>query len=162
AARIDEARLRLTALGAERRRRATARIEELANALETGETPRDGELAALAARLESARSVPGRARRTRVLDVLRKAASWPEAPAAAAGARAGRVGSLADAVREAGRNVVRAMPAGTDPAARRRVLDTLALYGLLFRVGDDGVPLASDREIEKLLSIVHEAIPLER
>ena len=82
-----------TSLGAERRRVTQERIDALVTSLETGEPPAEPDLVPLAARLERARDLPGRARRTRVLDVLRKALAWPEAPAEA-------VADLAAPVRE--------------------------------------------------------------
>jgi len=57
------------------------RVEALVGALETGVPPEDTELARLVGRLESARKLPGRARRRRVLDVLRAATGWSAAPA---------------------------------------------------------------------------------
>lgn len=154
ATRLAEARDRLTALGAERRRRATARIEILARAIERGTMVADPELAALAQRLERARQLPGRARRTRVLDLLRKAVAWAEAPASAVQIVAAPLGeaSFVEVFRAAGRNVVAAMPTGRDPEAREKVLDVLAFYGLLFRIGDDGIPILSTEDVTRALA----------
>ena len=151
---LDAARVRLTSLGAERRRLAQQRIDALVASLESGEPPTDADLAPLVARLERARELPGRARRTRVLDVLRKALAWPEGPAAAASDIAaplqGR--SFSSAVREAGHNMVRALPAARDPELRDKTLSMLAFYGLTFRIGDDGVPLLSPEDIDKAIA----------
>src|SRR5699024_9544233 len=84
AAALADAAVRLTALGAERRRQAQERLESLLQALDSGEPPDDPALAGLGERLERARELPGRARRARVLDVLRKTIAWPEAPAESA------------------------------------------------------------------------------
>lgn len=154
AAALHEARVRLTSLGAERRRQAQARIDALVSALESGEAPADADLVPLVERLDRARELPGRARRTRVLDVLRKALAWPSAPAEAASALALplRDRSFASAVRDAGRAMVRALPAARDPALRDKTLEMLAFYGLTFRIGDDGVPLMSPEDIERAIA----------
>jgi len=150
---LDAARVRLTSLGAERRRVTQERIDALVTSLETGEPPAEPDLVPLAARLERARDLPGRARRTRVLDVLRKALAWPEAPAEAVADLAAplREKSFALLVREAGRHMVRALPSGRDPALRDETLTMLAFYGLSFRIGDDGVPLMSPEDIENAI-----------
>ena len=149
AARLVEAKGRFTALGAERRRQVHTRIEALAAALDTGVPPEDGDLVPLAERLDRARDLPGRARRTRTLDVLRKAIAWPSAPAEAVAriALPLREASFADLVREAGRAIVQALPSARDPVLRDKALDMLAWYGLAFRIDDDGVPLLSTDEI---------------
>jgi len=149
AARLVEAKGRLTALGAERRREAQARIEALATALDTGLPPEEAALVPLAERLDRARDLPGRARRTKALDVLRKAIAWPAAPASAVAriALPLREASFADLVREAGRAIVQALPSARDPSLRDTALDMLAWYGLAFRIDDDGVPLLSTEEI---------------
>ena len=151
---LDAARIRLTSLGAARRRLSQERIDALVSSLETGEAPADADLVPLAARLDRARELPGRARRTRVLDVLRKALAWPEAPAEAVAALAAplRDRSFAAVVREAGRNMVRALPAARDPELRDKTLTMLAFYGLTFRVGDDGIPLLSPDDIDKAVA----------
>jgi hypothetical protein len=154
AATLDAARGRLTSLGAERRRIALARVDALVGSLETGEAPPEADLAPLAARLDRARELPGRARRARVLDVLRKALAWPTAPAEAVAGLAAplREKTFAEAVREAGRTMVRALPSARDPALRDKTLAMLAFYGLTFRIGDDGVPLMSPEDIEKAIA----------
>ena len=154
AAALDAARVRLTSLGAERRRLAQERIDALVSSLETGEVPAEADLVPLAARLERARELPGRARRTRALDVLRKALAWPEAPAEAVAELAAplREKTFAAALREAGRKMVRALPAARDPELRDKTLTMLAFYGLTFRIGDDGVPLMSPEDIEKAIA----------
>lgn len=150
AVRLVEARNHVTALGAERRRNVQARIEALAIALETGAPPGDADLAPLVERLERAAELPGRARKKRTLDVLRKAIAWPEAPAAAVAhvALPLRDRSFADVVRDAGLEIVRALPAARDPKIRDRALDMLGWFGLAFRIGDDGVPLLSSEEVD--------------
>ncbi|MDB4936551.1 MAG: hypothetical protein JWP87_3523 [Labilithrix sp.] len=151
ATRLHEAAVRLTSLGAERRRQAQERIDALVTAIESGALPADADLVPLVERLDRARELPGRARRTRVLDVLRKALAWPAAPAEAVHHLAAplRDKSFAGAVREAGRAMVRALPAARDPALRDKTLEMLAFYGLTFRIGDDGVPLLSPEDIER-------------
>ncbi|HEY8078145.1 MAG TPA: hypothetical protein VIF62_28655 [Labilithrix sp.] len=170
--RLDEARAQLTALGAERKRHAAERIEAVVAALERGAIDVEPEIAALAERLERARTMPGRARRTRVLVVLREAARWPEAFAEgpkksarlpdAIRALAERTASFEDALRDAGRALVRAMPAGRDPDARARILELLAFYGSIFRVGRDGVPALGEKDVERLLEARRDARELER
>lgn len=165
---LDQARVRLTSLGAERRRHAQARVDALVRALETGEPPAgaDADLALLVERLERARDLPGRARRTRVLDVLRKALAWPAAPADSEAvqdlAAPLRDRSFATAVGDAGRAVVRALPAARDPALRDKTLEMLAFYGLTFRIGDDGVPLLSPEDIEKATTKKSDALEISR
>ena len=151
---LHEARVRLTSLGAERRRQAQKRIDALVDALDTGTTPADADLVPLVLVLERARTLPGRARRTRVLDVLRKALAWPTAPSDAVQDLAAplRDRSFASAVRDAGRNMVRALPAARDPELRDRTLEMLAFYGLTFRIGEDGIPLLSPDDIEKAIA----------
>ncbi len=159
---LDEARHRLTSLGAERRRLAQERIDALVAAIDTGEPPTDADLVPLVERLDRARELPGRARRTRVVDVLRKALAWPEAPAEAAQDLAAplRDKTFASAVRDAGRAMVHALPAARDPALRDKTLEMLAFYGLTFRIGDDGVPLLSPADIERAIAKKEEASPL--
>ena len=154
AAALEQAYLRLTALGAERRRLAQERIDALLQALASGEPPADADLAPLVERLERARELPGRARRTRVLDVLRKAVAWPEAPAEAAAHLAApiRERSFEDAVREAGRAIVYALPAARDPAFRDKALGMLAFYGLTFPIGEDGVPMLSREDVDRAIA----------
>lgn len=154
ASHLEQAYLRLTALGAERRRLAQERIESLLAALASGQAAADADLAPLVERLARARELPGRARRTRVLDVLRKAVAWPEAPAEAAAHLAAplRDGSFEDAVREAGRAIVYALPAARDPVFRDRALAMLAFYGLTFPIGADGVPMLSREDVERAIS----------
>lgn len=151
---LDAARVRLTSLGAERRRLAKERVDALVRSLETGAPPPEADLAPLVARLERTAELPGRARRARVVDVLRKALAWPEAPAAAAAAVAAplRSASFASVVKDAGYAMVRALPAARDPAMRDKTLGVLAFYGLTFRIGDDGVPLMSPEDIESALA----------
>jgi hypothetical protein len=151
---LEAARVRLTSLGAERRRLSQERIDALVASLETGEPPAEPDLVPLAARLDRARELPGRARRTRVLDVLRKALAWPEAPAEAVASLAQpiRERTFEMLVREAGRAMVRALPAARDPELRDRTLSMLAWYGLTFRIGDDGVPLMSPEDVEKAIA----------
>ena len=151
---LARARRRLTSLGAERRRLARERIDALASALESGEPPADADLVPLVERLDRARELPGRARRTRVLDVLRKALAWPAAPAEAVHALAAplRDKSFVTALREAGHAMVHALPAARDPALRDKTLEMLAFYGLLFRIGQDGVPLLSPEDIERAIA----------
>ncbi|MBX3191008.1 MAG: hypothetical protein KF819_28690 [Labilithrix sp.] len=148
---LDEARVRLTALGAERRRVARERVEALALAVEIGAPPSDPDLAPLVERLDRARDLPGRARRSRVLDVLRRAIAWPEAPASAVHDLAAplRDRTFGGAVRAAGCAMIQALPAARDPEVRERTLQMLAHYGLLFRVGDDGVPLMASEDVTK-------------
>jgi hypothetical protein len=164
AAALDQARVRLTSLGAERRRDAQARVDALVLALETGEPPVDADLAPLVERLERARELPGRARRTRVLDVLRKALAWPAAPAEAVASLAAPLGgrSFAAAVRDAGTAVVRALPAARDPALRDKTLEMLAFYGLTFRVGEDGVPLLSPGDVERAVAKTRDCADMSR
>jgi hypothetical protein len=151
---LHEARVRLTSLGAERRKQAQQRLDSLVTALETSEPPADPSLAPLVALLERAGELPGRARRTRVLDVLRKALAWPAAPAEAVAHLAAPLQqrSFADAVSEAGRNVVRALPPARDPELRDTTLAMLAFYGLTFRSGEDGVPLFSTDDVERAIA----------
>lgn len=159
---LDEARRRLTSLGAERRRVAQERIDALVLALETGEAPPDADLAPIVERLDRARELPGRARRTRVLDALRKALAWPEAPADAVADLAAplRERSFATAIADAGRAMVRALPAARDPALRDKTLGMLAFYGLVFRIAEDGVPLLSPEDIDKAITKKEDASAL--
>jgi len=151
ARRLDDARVRLTGLPAERRKKATERLGALLAALDgIGPEGGDAELAPLVARLDDARDRPGRARRSRTLDVLRRVLRWPEAPADAAreiaeGAASGE--GFASAVRAAGTAMIRALPAVHDPDERERVLDVLAYHGLAFRTGDDGVPWSTREDV---------------
>lgn len=156
---LDSARHRLTSLGAERRRLAQERIDALVTSLETGAPPADADLAPLVPRLERAGELPGRARRTRVLDVLRKAIAWPEAPAETVALLAAplRDRTFASAVREAGRSMVRALPAARDPELRDSTLSMLAFYGLTFRIGPEGVPLLSAEDIAKAIAKKNDA-----
>jgi hypothetical protein len=151
AAALDAAAARLTAIGAERRKRAEEAVRALADALDGAPPPAD--LDALAERLERARELPGRARRTRVLDVLRKAIGWPEAPAEVVRTLA-EPSALVDfpgEVRRAGLALAKALPAARDPKAPEDAREILALAGLRFRVGDDGVPLRSPEEVATAL-----------
>ncbi len=154
ATQLEQAYLRLTALGAERRRLAQSRIEALLAALANGQAAADADLAPLVERLARAKELPGRARRTRVLDVLRKTVAWPEAPAEATAHLAAplRDGSFEDAVREAGRAIVYALPAARDPVFRDRALMMLAFYGLTFPIGPDGVPMLSREDVERAIA----------
>ena len=151
---LHQARLRLTSLGAERRRQAQERIDALLAALESGAAPADAELVPLALLLERAGTLPGRARRTRVLDVLRKALAWPSAPAEAVHHLAAPLEkrSFTAAVREAARNMVRALPPARDPELRDKTLAMVAFYGLTFRIGTEGVPLMSPEDIERAIA----------
>jgi|GEM_PF-3561320 len=161
-ARLAEASARIAAFGAERRRDAERRIESLASALEEGTTPEASDLAELVPRLARARALPGRARRARVLDVLRAALAWPDAPAAAVRdlASPASANAFAEAVRAAGRALVRSLPSPRDPALRERALEVLAFYGLSFRIGDDGVPLAAAGDVERAFELRDEAASL--
>jgi hypothetical protein len=154
AAALDQACLRLTSLGAERRRQAQERIDTLLAVLETGAAPAEADLGPLAERLERARELPGRARRTRVLDVLRKTVAWPTAPVEAVHDLAAplRGRSFVDAVRDAGRAVVRALPAARDPALREKALGMLAFYGLSFPIANDGVPMLSADDVDRAIA----------
>jgi hypothetical protein len=151
---LHEARVRLTSLGAERRMQAQERVDSLVTALESGEAPADAVLAPLVALLERASELPGRARRTRVLDVLRKALAWPAAPAGAVAHLAAPLQqrSFAAAVREAGRNMLRALPPARDPELRDTTLAMLAFYALTFRTGEDGVPLFTSEDVERAIA----------
>ena len=153
-AALDDARVRLTTLGADRRRQAQERIDALLDALESGEPPAEADLVPLAERLEQARELPGRARRTRVLDILRKTVAWPEAPAGAAHdlAEPLRGRSFTAAVRDAGRAIVRALPAARDPAFRDKALRMLAFYGLSFPSAEGGVPMMSTEDIDRAIA----------
>ena len=170
---LREASLRLTSLAAERRRDADARIDALVTALETGAAPEDDELVPLVALLERAARLPGRARRTRVLDVLRKALAWPAAPveavehlAAPLDDRDERSGlaAFAAAVRKAGKSMVRALPPARDPEVRDKTLVMLAFYGLVFRVegGEGGVPLRTSADVERAIAKQSDAAELAK
>lgn len=161
---LDEARERLTSLGAQRRRQALARVDALVTALETCEPPADADLVPLVARLERASELPGRARRARVVDVLRRALAWPAAPAEAASKLAAPLGrtTFAAAVRAAGHAAVRALPAARDPELRDKTLEMLAFYGLTFRIGADGVPLLSAEDVDRAIAKKNDALEIGR
>ena len=155
AAALDAARVRLTSLGAERRRRragAHRRARLVA---------RDGRGAGRSRPRPARRSPRARAR------APGSRAPHPRARRAPQGARVARGPgrrrrrdlaaplrdrSFAAVVREAGRNMVRALPAARDPELREKTLTMLAFYGLTFRIGDDGVPLLSPEDIEKAIA----------
>jgi hypothetical protein len=86
--------------------------------------------------------------------VLRKTVAWPEAPAEAVHDLAAplRERNFASAVRDAGRAIVRALPAARDPAQREKALSMLAFYGLLFPIGADGVPMLSTEDIDRAIA----------
>ena len=136
---LAESARRLTALGAEQRRRAVERVEALLTALATGDPLADehADLAPLVPRLARAAELPGRSRRARVLDVLRSVIAWPEAPAAAVKDLAEPLARRAfdAAVRAAATAIIRALPTDRDRDARDRTLEMLAFYGLAFRSG---------------------------
>ncbi|OJY22968.1 MAG: hypothetical protein BGO98_33630 [Myxococcales bacterium 68-20] len=144
---LAAAAARVQARAAERRRDARRRVELLATSLRSGELPNDPELAEQAARLDAARELPGRARRRRVLDVLRRAVGWPAAPADAIAPALGahEVGAdYAALVEEAGRTMASSLPVVRDPSLREQNLELLALLALVFPIGDHGVPLEGD------------------
>ncbi|MBX3219925.1 MAG: hypothetical protein KF795_05350 [Labilithrix sp.] len=155
---------RVRARASERRAEARGRVDALAASLRSGAAPTDPELAELTERLDAARELPGRARRRRVLDVLRRAARWPDAPAdlLAAALGAHQVGDdYADLIEEAGRAMASSLPVVRDPSLREASLELLAELGLVFPIGDDGVPLdGDDGEAPRLLQRLPEVLEL--
>lgn len=163
AAALTAASSRIQASASERRHEARARVRALADALRSGEAPEDAELAELAERLEGARDLPGRARRRRVLEVLRRAARWPAAPASllspALGAHEVTV-AYADLVEEAGRALSSSLPVVRDPSLREASLALVAELGLVFPIGDGGVPLDDAEETARLAARASEILDL--
>jgi hypothetical protein len=148
---LAAAAARIRARPNERRREARERVDVLVGALRSDEAPADPELAALAERLDSARELPGRARRRRVLDVLRRAVGWPTAPTELLVPALGAQdigGSFHDLVEQSGATMASSLPALRDPAFREQNLELLAHLGLLFTIGDEGVPLPDEEETE--------------
>lgn len=137
-----EAGQRIMARGAERRREARDRLDAVLVALEAGTDDEH------AARLDAARELPGRARRRRVLDVLRAVVGWPDAPRELVRGLgtpsppedyAARIGA-------AGERMAASLPVLRDPAVRERALEMLATLVLVFRLGDDPVPVLDPAE----------------
>jgi hypothetical protein len=161
---VHEASVRIRARGDERRRTARDRVASLASALASSSSPDDPELAKLAARLDAARDLPGRARRRRVLDVLRLATAWPSAPASLVeplGAQeAARLEIYADRVAKAGAAMASGLPAVRDPSVAEQLLELVSILALAFPVGDDGVPMLEEAEVSSLIGRIDEVLEL--
>lgn len=113
----------------DRRAKALDRVLAIARAVESTACPDadDAELALLAERLDACRDFPGRARKRRVLDVLRRAIGWAELPAALV--------DEDDFVASA-RRAIALWPISEDDALTAR----FAVLALSLRLGDGGVP----------------------
>lgn len=151
--RVQNAHDDVLAAAAERRKRARARVTAIGRALESAAPPDDPEIARLAERLDAARDFPGRARRRRVLDVLRQAIGWPDAPADAVAPLAARGAerAFAEAVLTAGLTLADRLPVVRDPKHREQALEVVALLALSFPLGDEGVPSVTPDDAAKLL-----------
>lgn len=154
---------RLRARASERRAEARGRVDALAGALRSGVAPEDAELAELAERLERARDLPGRARRRRVLDVLRRAARWPAAPASLLSPALGAheaTDTYADLVEGAGHALASSLPVVRDPSLRFASLTLVAELGLSFPIRGEGVPLDDVEETARLAERAEEILDL--
>lgn len=119
---------------AARRAKAIERVCAIASAMETGSVPDDvvdhARVTVLFERLDAARDFPGRAKKRRTLDVLRRAIGWPELPAALLG-DAGEVDLV-----EVGRRAVALWPL----VRAEDLVERFATLVLVFRLGEDDVP----------------------
>lgn len=164
ASRLAEAGARVVAHAAERRKEARERVAILAGALDGGAPPEASlaagrpadeasELAGLLERLDAARDLPGRARRRRVLDVLRHAVRWPGAPVDLLKPELGAHEVSTDyaaLVRGSGEAMAASLPVVRDASLRTQSLELLAHLGLLFTIGDEGVPFLDESEVSAL------------
>lgn len=147
----------VVAAAMERRKRARERVRAIVDAMRAGTTLEDIELRYLADRLDAARDLPGRARRRRVLDVLRRATQWNEAPEAAVASLAQRSAdeTFAETVLAAGHALADSIPAVRDPKLRDKALGDLAVVALGFQIGDDGIaPLSGTMDVKDVLRFV--------
>jgi hypothetical protein len=160
---LADAATRLRARAGERRDEARARVDALVSSLRSGVLPSDPELAQLAERLDAARELPGRARRRRVLDVLRRAVAWLDAPADLVSIDLGAqeiAGDFSALVEASGHAMASSLPALRDPSLRDQSLELLAHLGLVFALGDDGVPLFEEHDVAALLEKIAEIVEL--
>lgn len=148
---VREMHARVTLEPAERRQAARRRVDTVAHAFAGGDVPDDPEIADHVTALEAARDLEGRARRRKVLAVLRRVVEWPEAPSDFVST----IGSpdapvLADAIRDAGRGMAHALPTTRDPTRREVTLDLLATFALAFDPGDTPTPLPTETTVADL------------
>jgi hypothetical protein len=160
---LSDAAARIHARAGERRQEARDRVVALVSALRSGALPADPELVTLAERLDAARELPGRARRRRVLDVLRRAVRWPGAPAELVAPALGTQEVAVDyaaLVEHAGRAMASSLPTVRDASLREQNLELLAHLGLVFTIGDHGVAIPDEGEATALLQKIGELVEL--
>ncbi len=170
---LAEAGARVEAHAAERRKEARQRVTVLVAALEGGDAPdrssasrsapADAELAAFAERLDAARDLPGRARRRRVLEVLRSVVRWSGAPADLLKPELGAhevTSDYAQLVRDAGEAMAASLPVLRDASLREKSLEIIAHLGLVFPIGDDGVPFVDEAEVSTMRDRIGELTDL--
>jgi hypothetical protein len=161
---VAEAGARVRAHAALRRREASERVAVVARALATSRAPIEAELAEHAARLDAALDLPGRARRRRALDVLRRLIAWPSAPTALVaplGAQSIDRAAWAERVGDVGQAMVTALPVVRDPAVREQSLLIIGQLALVFSIGHEGVPIPEEAEAEDLLQRIAEVTELQ-
>ncbi|MDF2695524.1 MAG: hypothetical protein K0S65_3907, partial [Labilithrix sp.] len=163
ARRLGETAARIQTRAGERRDQARVRVDALVASLREGVPPADGELAGLAERLDAARELPGRARRRRVLDVLRHAVGWPEAPAELVSAQLGGQAiedGFLELVEESGHALASSLPVVRDPSFREQSLELLAHLGLVFTIGEEGATVPEENQVAALLPKIAEVVEL--
>ncbi len=157
AARLAAAAASIQALPRERREEAWRRVDAVCEALETGVIA--PALTHAIARLEAARGFPARARRRRILEVLRGVTGFPDAPASLISTQEDFVAM----VRQTGHAMASSLPIVRDPAVQQRSLLLLAHLALRLSIGEDHVPPLPDEEtrarLEKLPSLFELATP---
>lgn len=149
--RVAGAGQRVLARGGERRREARERLAAVLVALDAGT---DDDHAAL---LDAARELPGRARRRRVLEVLRAVVGWPDAPRELVRGLGAPTppADYAARIAAAGERMAASLPVLRDPALRERALEMLATLALVYRLGEDPVPVLDPAEVS-----LHELLEL--
>lgn len=159
AARVAAAAAGIQALPRERREEARRRVDAICEALEAGVLAPEPEIARALERLEAARTFPVRARRRRVLEVLRGVTAFSDAPASLISTQEDFVAM----VRETGHAMASSLPIVRDPAVQQRSLLLLAHLGLRLSIGEDRMPPLSDEDtrarLEKLPSLFELAAP---
>jgi hypothetical protein len=130
----------------ERRAKAFGRVLAIAEAMETGRAPSD--LTSLYERLDAARDFPGRAKRRRTLDVLRRAIGWSDLPA----------NLLGDDFVESARRAIALWPIVHD----EQVIERFATLALLFRIGDEGAPSLAGIDTKDILALREHDLTLDQ
>ncbi len=174
---LADAGARIAGAPAERREKARARIVRLITTMPNGtevlgaidlalakkrtSLEHDAEIARLAERLDAARDLPGRARRRRILEILRAAVSWPDAPAEIVEPLAAPMNDieLTRAVATCGLRLADSLPRRERKEAEE-LLDVVAWLALLLPIDADGVPIPTARQRERLREAKNELVEM--